>query len=53
MRYRNIQGLRAIAALLVVSVHTFQYIAPMRTHGAKSFFLAMLWRSSSMPSGDV
>ena len=38
MTYRNIQGMRAIAALIVVSAHIFQDIAPMRTHWAKTFF---------------
>jgi exopolysaccharide production protein ExoZ len=38
MSYRNIQGMRAIAALMVISVHVFQNIALMRTHWAKPFF---------------
>ncbi|HEY4291941.1 acyltransferase [Luteibacter sp.] len=38
MTYRNIQGMRAIAALLVVSAHMFFDIEPMRTHWAKPFF---------------
>ena len=37
MSYRNIQGMRAIAALIVVSAHIFQNIAPMRTHWTKTF----------------
>ena len=37
MSYRNIQGMRAIAALIVVSAHIFDNIAPMRTHWAKTF----------------
>jgi exopolysaccharide production protein ExoZ len=37
MRYRNIQGLRAIAALMVVSVHIFQGNAPMHAHWAKPY----------------
>lgn len=41
MSYRNIQGMRAIAALLVVACHIFQNITPMRTHWAKPFFLAV------------
>lgn len=41
MTYRNIQGMRAIAALIVVSAHIFQDIAPMRTHWAKTFFLVV------------
>lgn len=41
IRYRNIQGLRAIAALVVVSYHMFQYIPPMRTHWAEPFFAAV------------
>lgn len=41
MSYRNIQGMRAIAALLVVSCHIFQSIAPMRTHWGRPFFLAI------------
>src|SRR5262245_30352872 len=40
-RYGNIQGLRAIAALMVVSCHVFQDIAPMRTHWAKPFFVTV------------
>ena len=38
MTYRNIQGMRAIAALIVISAHIFQNITPMRTHWAKTFF---------------
>jgi exopolysaccharide production protein ExoZ len=41
MTYRNIQGLRAIAALLVVSCHMFWSIPPMRQHWAKPFFTAV------------
>jgi len=37
MTYRNIQGMRAIAALIVISAHIFQNITPMRTHWAKTF----------------
>ncbi|WP_213948066.1 acyltransferase [Luteibacter sp. dw_328] len=37
MSYRNIQGMRAIAALMVVSSHIFENMAPMRTHWAKQF----------------
>ena len=37
MTYRNIQGMRAIAALVVVSCHIFDNIEPMRTHWAKPF----------------
>ena len=35
MTYKNIQGLRAIAALMVVSVHIFQANAPLHTHWAR------------------
>ncbi|MET3652007.1 acyltransferase family protein [Dyella japonica] len=35
MRYRNIQGLRAVAALMVFCSHLFWDIAPMRTYRAK------------------
>jgi exopolysaccharide production protein ExoZ len=35
MRYRNIQGLRAIAAMLVFCSHLFWDIVPMRTHWAR------------------
>ncbi|UPG94986.1 acyltransferase family protein [Luteibacter aegosomatissinici] len=38
MSYRNIQGMRAIAALMVVSCHMFWSLVPMRTHWAKPFF---------------
>jgi exopolysaccharide production protein ExoZ len=38
MSYRNIQGMRAIAALMVVSYHSFGEIPPMRTHWARPFF---------------
>lgn len=38
MTYRNIQGMRAIAALIVVSAHILQNIAPMGTHWARTFF---------------
>lgn len=41
MSYRNIQGMRAIAALMVVSCHIFQNLEPMRAHWAKPFFLAV------------
>jgi len=37
MSYRNIQGMRAIAALVVVVCHMFDYIEPMRTHWARQF----------------
>jgi len=33
--YRNIQGLRAVAALMVLASHLFWDIVPMRTHWAK------------------
>ena len=38
MNYRNIQGMRGIAALMVVSGHMFTNIAPMRTHWARPYF---------------
>lgn len=41
MRYRNIQGLRAIAALMVFCSHLFWDIAPMRTHRAKPWVTAI------------
>lgn len=41
MTYRNIQGMRAIAALMVVSCHMFWSLVPMRTHWAKPFFAAV------------
>jgi exopolysaccharide production protein ExoZ len=41
MSYRNIQGLRAIAALMVFSSHMFWDIVPMRTHWAKPFIGAI------------
>lgn len=41
MSYRNIQGMRAIAALLVISCHSFQNLEPMRAHWAKPLFLAV------------
>jgi peptidoglycan/LPS O-acetylase OafA/YrhL len=37
MQYRNIQGLRAIAALMVFSSHLFWDIVPMRTHWARPY----------------
>src|ERR1700754_4561371 len=37
MSYRNIQGMRAIAALVVVADHMFDNIEPMRTHWARPF----------------
>jgi exopolysaccharide production protein ExoZ len=37
MTFRNIQGMRAIAALMVVSSHIFENMVPMRTHWAKQF----------------
>lgn len=40
IRYRNIQGLRAIAALMVFCSHLFWDIVPMRTHWAKPFMTA-------------
>jgi peptidoglycan/LPS O-acetylase OafA/YrhL len=39
--YRNIQGLRAIAALMVLTSHLFWDIPPMRTHWAKTWFAAV------------
>ncbi|HEY4092368.1 MAG TPA: acyltransferase [Luteibacter sp.] len=41
MSYRNIQGMRAIAALMVVSCHMFWNLGPMRTYWAKPFFTAI------------
>ena len=41
MTYRNIQGMRAIAALMVVACHMFWSLVPMRTHWAKPFFAAV------------
>lgn len=41
MTYRNIQGMRAIAALMVVSCHMFWSLVPMRTQWAKPFFAAV------------
>jgi exopolysaccharide production protein ExoZ len=35
--YRNIQGLRAIAALMVFASHMFWDIVPMRTHWARPY----------------
>ena len=43
--YRNIQGLRAVAALMVLSSHLFWDIVPMRTHPAR------LWIGAVGPSG--
>ncbi|RUL69003.1 acyltransferase family protein [Dyella choica] len=39
VNYRNIQGLRAIAALMVFASHMFWDILPMRTHWAKPFIV--------------
>lgn len=39
--YRNIQGLRAVAALMVLTSHLFWDILPMRTHWAKTWFTAV------------
>lgn len=39
--YRNIQGLRAIAALMVLATHLFWDIEPMRAHWAEPFFAAV------------
>ncbi|APG03189.1 hypothetical protein BJI69_04225 [Luteibacter rhizovicinus DSM 16549] len=39
--YRNIQGLRAIAALMVLTSHLFWDMPPMRTHWAKPWFAAV------------
>jgi len=39
--YRNIQGLRAVAALMVLTSHLFWDILPMRTHWAKPWFTAV------------
>lgn len=41
VNYRNIQGLRAIAALLVLSSHLFWDIVPMRTHWAKPYVISI------------
>jgi peptidoglycan/LPS O-acetylase OafA/YrhL len=41
VNYRNIQGLRAIAALMVVASHMFWDIIPMRTHWAKPYVAAI------------
>lgn len=41
MNYRNIQGLRAIAALMVLSSHLFWDIEPMRSHWAQPWFGAI------------
>ncbi|HEV2681963.1 MAG TPA: acyltransferase, partial [Rhodanobacter sp.] len=41
MNYRNIQGLRAIAALMVFASHMFWDIIPMRTHWAKPYVAAI------------
>lgn len=38
MTYRNIQGMRAIAALIVIMAHIFPNIMPMHTHWVKTFF---------------
>ena len=43
--YRSIQGLRAIAALMVLSSHLFWDIVPMRTHPAGT------WIEAAGPSG--
>jgi peptidoglycan/LPS O-acetylase OafA/YrhL len=37
MSYRNIQGMRALAALMVVSCHIFQNLEPTRTPWTKPF----------------
>jgi exopolysaccharide production protein ExoZ len=39
--YRNIQGLRAVAALMVLVSHLFWDITPMRTHWAKTWVTAV------------
>jgi peptidoglycan/LPS O-acetylase OafA/YrhL len=39
--YRNIQGLRAVAALMVLTSHLFWDIPPMRSHWAKVWFVAV------------
>jgi peptidoglycan/LPS O-acetylase OafA/YrhL len=39
--YRNIQGLRAIAALMVFASHLFWDIEPMRSHWARPFLNAV------------
>jgi peptidoglycan/LPS O-acetylase OafA/YrhL len=41
MSYRNIQGMRAIAALMVLSSHLFWSLVPMRSHWAKPYFSAV------------
>ena len=41
MNYRNIQGLRAIAALMVFAGHMFWDIIPMRTHWAKPYIVPL------------
>lgn len=41
IRYRNIQGLRAIAALMVFCCHLFWDIAPMRKHWAMPYVTAI------------
>jgi len=41
MSYRNIQGLRAIAALMVFASHMFWDITPMRTHWARPYIEAI------------
>jgi exopolysaccharide production protein ExoZ len=41
MNYRNIQGLRAIAALMVFASHMFWDIIPMRTHWAKPYIASL------------
>ena len=45
MNYRNIQGLRAVAALMVLTSHLFWDVPPMRTHWAK------VWLTAVGPSG--
>ncbi|HEY4292107.1 acyltransferase [Luteibacter sp.] len=40
IRYRNVQGLRAIAALMVFCSHLFWDIVPMRAHWARPFVTA-------------
>jgi peptidoglycan/LPS O-acetylase OafA/YrhL len=40
-RYRNIQGLRAVAALMVLASHLFWDIPPMQTHWAKPWVTAI------------
>jgi len=41
MTYRNIQGMRAIAALMVVSCHMFWNLGPTRLYWVKPFFAAI------------